>query len=124
MALRLSELGAHVGMVDGPQKGGERLAEEIMNMREVHEKRGKAAFFQATYADPLAMIDTVGKAGESFGGLDILIDGQMLDVEANFKNIGKEKFDTFLNKDIKNSLLLTQKALDIFKVRKKGRIIF
>lgn len=124
MALRLSELGAHVGMVDGPQKGGDRIAEEIMNLREVHEKRGKAAFYQATYADPLAMIDSVGRAAESFGGLDILVDGQLLDIQNNFRNIESESFDSFLNKDVKTSLLLVQKAHDIFKIRKKGRIIF
>jgi len=124
LALRLSELGAHVAMVDGPGKGGDRLSEEILNFREVHEKRGKAAFFEATYANKEAMLDTVGRAAESFGGLDILVDAQMLDIQNNFSGANKNKsFDTHLNSDYKTSLMLTQKAHDIFKVRKKGRII-
>jgi 3-oxoacyl-[acyl-carrier protein] reductase len=124
LALRLSELGVHVAMVDGPGKGGDRLAEEIMNLREVHERRGKGAFFQATYAEPQAMIDCVGRAAESFGGLDILVDAQLLDAEANFSRGKNENFDERLNEDFKNSLVLTKKACDIFRVRKKGRIIF
>ncbi len=125
LSLRLSELGAHVAMVDGPSKGGDRMADEIMNLREVHEKRGKAAFFQANYGDWKSMQDTVGRAAESFGGLDILVDTQIMEANVKFsQGFSESKFDELVQANLKTTLVMTQKACEFFKVRKRGRIVY
>lgn len=124
LAMRLSELGANVAIVDSA-KSGERLEDEILNLREVHDKRGKAAFFQANYSDSRAMQETMGRAAESFGGLDIFIDAQLPESQGKFTtDFSTAKFEEAIQSQMKTSIMMTQKACEFFKVRKRGRIIY
>ncbi|MGE3974301.1 MAG: SDR family NAD(P)-dependent oxidoreductase [Bdellovibrionales bacterium] len=125
IALRLSEYGANVALADTNAKTGERLAEEIMNQREVHEKRGRAVFLGLPNLENKNIEDLAGRAAEAFGGVDIYIDTWSF---AASTKLGTEfdiaKMDELIQANLRAPAILSQKVVPFFKARKRGRIIF
>lgn len=124
-ALRLTECGCNVALVDSPSKSGDRLVEEISNQREVHERRGRAGFIPTSYKDTSSVQDVASRSAEMFGGIDIFVDANMFDENLIFaKDFSLEKLDESIQINLRSTLLLTHKICEFLKGRKKGRIIY
>jgi len=104
---KLTECGASVLIADLNGKSGERLAEDLMNQREVHEKRGRAVFLHTDPQNHQQVSDTVIRGAETFGGVDILVDLFTLDT-----------------KSFESAQWLTERALPFFTSRKRGKTLF
>ncbi len=125
ISLRLSEYGANVAMVDTQVKGGERLAEEIMNHREVHEKRGRAVFLSTPDMKRATVEDIASRAAEAFGGIDIYIDAWSFSAPTKLGvDFEASKMEELIQSNLQAPAILSQKVLPFFKARKRGRILF
>lgn len=125
IALRMAEFGANIALADSNAKLAERLAEEIMNLREISDKRGRAGYVPTDFLNASSVSDSVSKAAEIFGGIDIFIDAHLSEKTIDFeKDFSMEALDQLLQVNLKSTILLSHKMCHYFKVRKRGRMIF
>jgi 3-oxoacyl-[acyl-carrier protein] reductase len=69
--------------------------------------------------------DAVGRSAQTFGGIDIFIDANMIQTPTPMKLDGSvEDVGAMLDRHLKLPIMLTQAVLAYLKSRKKGRIIF
>src|SRR4051812_5527619 len=77
IAMTLTSYGCSVAMVDSNADAHARFAERLMDAREINPKAGRAAAFSIDLRTVNGPKDAVGKAAESFGGIDIYVDGSI-----------------------------------------------
>src|SRR5262245_2237652 len=75
IANRLSQLGADVVLADAKIDTAQRLANQIMESREINEKFGRAAAVATDFTSSKSAQDGVSRCAEIFGGIDIFVDG-------------------------------------------------
>lgn len=125
IALGLTECGANVALVDHRESENSRLAEDIMNQREVNEKRGRAGSIFTNWKDEKSVQDVISRCAEAFGGIDILVDANCHEKDLSFsKDFDVEKLNELIQMNLRASLVITHKAVQFLKGRKRGRIIY
>lgn len=120
----LTELGSDCVLLDSKDSVAQKFCQQISDLREVNPKNGRAAFLKAEMKTLAQARDVVGRASQVFGGVDVLIDGNILNSATPFAAIEQEQVDQQLSEMMKTSLLITNCALQFFKNRKRGRIVY
>jgi NAD(P)-dependent dehydrogenase (short-subunit alcohol dehydrogenase family) len=125
IAMKLTQFGANVALVDRNIEKTERFANQLMDQREVNERYGKVVAIQADLSKPHHCQDAISRAAEAFGGLDILIDGLMTTDVQPFKSpTALDDLDRLIDVNLRSPLMLTHSAMRFLEGRKRGRIIY
>lgn len=125
IAVKLTQLGANVALIDRNIDKTARFAAQLMDAREIQERFGRAVAFQADLAKPHHVQDVVTRAAEAFGGLDIFIDGLMATDVKSFKDPSAlDDIDRMIDVNLRSPLMLTHGVMRFLESRKRGRIIY
>jgi NAD(P)-dependent dehydrogenase (short-subunit alcohol dehydrogenase family) len=102
------------------------LAQQIMDEREINERFGRASRFEVNWSDPQKIKDSVSRVAETFGSVDIYIDGFLkLRAPQKFADVNlSEVLPSEIHQNLTLPLQLTQILLPYLKARKRGRIIY
>lgn len=103
----------------------QKFCQSISDLREVNSKNGRAGCVNLDSFDKEAIKDAIGKASQTFGGLDIFIDAMMDNRPSPFR-VGEENnsFEVLVERNLLLALRATEYVSGFFKSRKKGRIIY
>lgn len=125
IVMSLTRLGADCVVLDPDKSVASAFANQINDAREINDKYGRAMVIQGDFKTSDQVKDAVGKAAQTFGGLDIYIDALMIQQPTPMKFDGNiESFDGLIEKHLKLPLMLTQSVMAYLKSRKKGRVIY
>ena len=125
IATKLTSLGCNVALVDRNIEKSTRFAEQLMNTREIHERFGRAVAIQADLSKSHHVQDAASRAAESFGGLDIFIDGLMTTDVREFRDpMALDDIDRLIDVNLRAPLMMTHAVLKFLEGRKRGRIIY
>src|SRR5262245_9632001 len=75
LCMSLSNLGADIAIIDKNPEKARRIIDEVSELREVKETRGKAAYFEADISNLKALKEGVSRAAETFGAIDVFVAG-------------------------------------------------
>jgi NAD(P)-dependent dehydrogenase (short-subunit alcohol dehydrogenase family) len=125
IAMKLTQMGTNIALVDRNVEKIQRFAEQIMDAREVHERFGRAVALQADLTKPHHAQDAIGRAAEAFGGIDIYIDGLMTAPVKRFRDASTlEELERVIEINLRVPLLLTHLVLRYLEGKKRGRVIY
>jgi NAD(P)-dependent dehydrogenase (short-subunit alcohol dehydrogenase family) len=129
IAMKLTQLGANVAMLvangDRQLEKAQRFSQQLMDTREVNERYGRSYAIQGDFATPNSVKDTVSRAAEAFGGIDIFIDGAMITEAIRFRDPRSiDNIDKFIETNLRAPMMMTQGVLRFLEGRKRGRIIY
>lgn len=125
IVMGLTRLGADCVILDPDKSVPQAFINQINDAREINDKFGRAAFIPSDLTSKDQIKDLIGRASQTFGGLDIYIDALMIHQPTPMKiDEGIEGLDLMIDKHLKSSLYLTQGVLAFFKNRKRGRILY
>lgn len=125
IALKLTQMGANVALIDRNIEKTQRFAEQLMDAREVHERYGRAVTVQADLSKLHHVQDAITRAAEAFGGIDIYIDGLMItDVHKFREPSSLDEFERLIDVNLRSPMMMTHGALQFLESRKRGRIIY
>lgn len=125
IAMKLTQLGANVALVDRNIERTERFANQLTDAREINERYGRATAVQADLSKPHHVQDAISRSAEAFGGIDIYIDGLMTTDVKRFKEPSSlEDLDRVIDVNLRAPLLMTHAVLKFLEGRKRGRIIY
>lgn len=123
--MKLTQLGANVAIIDRNIEKSQRFANQIMDSREINERYGRAVAIQADLSKPHHVQDAISRAAESFGGIDIFIDGLVSTEVMPFRDPQVlEEFDRIVDINVRAPILMTHAVLRFLEGRKRGRIIY
>jgi 2-hydroxycyclohexanecarboxyl-CoA dehydrogenase len=121
----LTRLGADCVILDPDKSVASAFTNQINDAREVNDKYGRAMTIQGDFKTIAEVKDAVGKAAQTFGGLDVYIDALMIQKPTPMKFDGNvEDFDMLIEKHLRLPMMLTQSVMAYLKSRKKGRVIY
>ncbi len=131
LATLLANCGADVALVTDDYKSAQRICQNIMDMREVSEKFGRAAAIEVNFRDEKSVSQCLNRSAEAFGGADIYIDTQLFGLKIPFYADANAK-TTLTQGAIEANFLaafetlqtMTQAAAAFVKTRSRGRIIY
>ncbi|HWU43759.1 MAG TPA: SDR family oxidoreductase [Bdellovibrio sp.] len=125
IVMGLTRLGADCVILDPDKTVASAFTNQINDAREINDKYGRALVLQGELKTADQIKDAVGKAAQTFGGLDIYIDAMMIQKPTPMKFDGNvENFDGLIDRHLKLPLMLTQAVMAYLKSRKKGRVIY
>ena len=125
IAVKLTQLGANVALVDRNIEKSQRFAAQLTDAREINERYGRAVAVQADLSKPHHVQDAISRSAEAFGGIDIYIDGLMTtDVKSFRDSTALEDLDRMIDVNLRAPLLMTHGVLRFLEGRKRGRIIY
>ncbi len=125
LVMALAQHGADVGIIDPNGAQLERFCKTVSDQREIHDRYGRAMAVQADLTNWTSIKDAMGKIAQSFGSIDMLIDGMMTNAAAPFVVSGDDSvIDPIVHQNLTLSLKAAQFAAGFMKGRKRGRIIF
>lgn len=125
IAMRLTQVGANVALIDRNTEHAARFASQLMDAREINERYGRAIAIQSDLATQSQVQDAISRVAESFGGIDIYIDGLMgLDVRPFQSPTALENFDNLIEANLKSPIMITHAVLRFLGSRKRGRVIY
>lgn len=125
IAVKLTQLGANVALVDRNIERSQRFASQLTDAREINERYGRAVAVQADLSKPHHVQDAISRSAEAFGGIDIYIDGLMTTDVKRFKDPNAlEDLERMIDVNMKAPLLMTHGVLRFLEGRKRGRIIY
>ena len=125
IAVKLTQLGANVALVDRNIERSQRFASQLTDAREINERYGRAVAVQADLSKPHHVQDAISRAAEAFGGIDIYIDGLMTTDVKRFKEPSAlDDLERMIDVNLKAPLLMTHGVLRFLEGRKRGRIIY
>jgi NAD(P)-dependent dehydrogenase (short-subunit alcohol dehydrogenase family) len=123
---RISENGADVAVITDDVKSCQRVCQNIMDMREVSEKFGRAAVVEsALVKDESSANNAFSRSAEIFGGVDIYIDTHLWGMNIPFHtsaNLGD--IEGVFQSAFKKTQLMTDVAASYLKSRTRGRILY
>lgn len=125
LANQLTELGADVALVTDDEKVAQVYCANLMDLREVHRSRGRAAGFFSARSSLKACNDLFARASEAFGSIDVYIDANAIPVFLDPQR--PEAFEELIKKQsqmFNETLLMSAVAQKYLHNRVKGRIIF
>jgi 3-oxoacyl-[acyl-carrier protein] reductase len=112
-------------ILDPDKSVPQAFVNQINSGHEIKEKHGRVSFLPIDIKSQVEIKDTIGKASQVFGGIDMYIDAMMINqptplkVDAAFNGL-----DEMIEKHLKSTLYLTHGVLAFFKNRKRGRILY
>ena len=125
LAMSFTSQGADVAMIDADADRLQLFARNLCDQRETNEKAGRAVAISVNWEDPNSLKDAIGKAAQTFGGIEIVIDGLAASKPTPLM-IGQD--DPNLEKIIQENLLTSLRASQVvchfLKGRKRGRIVY
>ncbi len=125
IAMKLTQLGANVALIDRNVDKIQRFAGQIMDSREINERYGRATAIQADLSKPHHVQDAISRAAEAFGGIDIFIDGLITTEVMPFREAKViDEFERVIDVNLRSPLLMTHAVLRFLEGRKRGRIIY
>lgn len=125
IVMTLTRLGADCVILDTDKSVSSAFANQINDAREINDKYGRAMVIQSELKTPEEIKDVIGRAAQTFGGLDIYIDALMIQKPTPMKFEGSiDNIDGMIDKHLKLPLMLTQAVMAYLKSRKKGRVLF
>jgi 2-hydroxycyclohexanecarboxyl-CoA dehydrogenase len=125
VATKLTSLGCNIALVDRNIEKSQRFAEQLMNTREINERFGRAVAIQADLSKSHHVQDAASRAAESFGGLDIFIDGLLTTDVREFRDPqALDDIDRLIDVNLRAPLMMTHAVLKFLEGRKRGRIIY
>lgn len=125
LSLTLSQLGADIAFIDKDTKVAQRFANQIMDQREVNDKFGRSVALQFDVTKPDQAKEAISRAAETFGTVDIVIDGLLTNTASPFKiDQPAEEISQLIDQSLKPSLYVAQAAVNFLKARKRGRLIY
>ncbi|QDK36486.1 SDR family NAD(P)-dependent oxidoreductase [Bdellovibrio sp. NC01] len=125
IVMSLTRLGADCVILDTDKSVASAFTNQINDQREINDKYGRAMVIQGEFKTPEQVKDAVGRAAQTFGGLDIYIDALMIQQPTPMKFDGSiENFDGLIDKHLKLPMMLTQSVMAYLKSRKKGRVVY
>ena len=125
IATTLAETGANLALVDKNEEKTRRLANEIMERREINDKFGRAAAIVSDVSKLHHVQDIVGKAAETFGGIDIYVDALTVSRKIFFDSDAlTEEFDRIVDVNLKAPFLISKEVLPYLKNRRRSRVIY
>jgi 2-hydroxycyclohexanecarboxyl-CoA dehydrogenase len=125
IAVKLTQLGTNVALVDRNIEKSQRFATQLSDAREINERYGRAVAVQADLSKPHHVQDAISRSAEAFGGIDIYIDGLMTtDVKLFKEPNALDDLDRMIDVNLRAPLLMTHGILRFLEGRKRGRIIY
>lgn len=125
IAMKLTQMGANVALIDRNVEKMQRFATQLMDMREVQERYGRAVAIQADLSKLHHVQDAITRAAESFGGIDIYIDALTITEVKPFRDPGAlDELDRMIDVNLRSPLMTTHAVLKFLEGRKRGRIIY
>lgn len=125
LVMGLTQEGANCILLDVVNEPSIRFCNQISDAREGNPKLGRALSIKNPMKTDLDIKDAIGQAVQAFGSIDLFIDAQM-SVGANRFKIGEPlaHIDEEIHQNMKISLQLAHAALNFFKARRRGRVLF
>lgn len=125
IAQKFTQLGANVALIDRNVEKVQRFASQLMDQREVNERFGRTVAIQADLSKQHHVQDAITRTAESFGGIDIFIDGLMTTTVSPFKAPDAlDELDRLIDVNLRAPLLFTHGVMRFLESRKRGRIIY
>lgn len=125
VVMGLTRLGADCVILDPDKSVPQAFINQINDSREINDKFGRAAFIPSDFSSKENIKDLIGRASQTFGGLDLYIDALTINYPTPMKiEDSLEGLDQMIDKHLKSSLYLSQGVLAFFKNRKRGRLIY
>ncbi len=122
---RLAEHGADVAVITDDVKSAGRVCQNIMDMREVSEKFGRAAAFEGKIENEKAAENSFSQSAETFGGTDVFIDTHLFSLNIPFfAEANSSDVSGLFQNAFQKTQTLTNTASAFLKSRTKGRIIY
>lgn len=122
---RITEHGADVAVITDDVKGAQRVCQNIMDMREVSEKFGRASAMELNIKDQKSAENSFSRSAELFGGTDIYIDTHLFSLNIPlFISENLSDIDVMFNSAFEKIKMLTTTASAFLKSRTRGRIIY
>lgn len=117
ISIAFGEEGANVSLVDLDEQGGNKVVELIRS------KGGKALFNKADVTNYPEAERVVKNTVSEFGGFDILVNGVGWDDFTPFLDIPVEKYDKYLNLNLRHVLYFTRAVLPYMSEKRGGSIV-
>jgi NAD(P)-dependent dehydrogenase (short-subunit alcohol dehydrogenase family) len=125
IANKLTQMGVNIAIVDRNIERSTRFANQLMDARESHERYGRAVAIQTDLSKAHHIQDAVARVAESFGGIDIYIDGLMITEAKPFKDpTALDDLDRSIDVNLRAPLMMTHAVLRYLAGRKRGRVIY
>lgn len=125
IVMGLTRLGADCVILDPDKSVASAFTNQINDAREINDKYGRAMVIQGDFKSAEQIKDAVGRAAQTFGGLDIYIDAMMIQSPTPMKMDGNiDNLDNLIDRHLKMPLMITQAVMAYLKNRKKGRVIY
>jgi NAD(P)-dependent dehydrogenase (short-subunit alcohol dehydrogenase family) len=105
IAIRLSEMGAALALLDIDQQKGKATASEIAS------QGGKALFIPADVRSAQAGKRAVAETLQAFGKIDILCNNAGIAIRKSVENLSENEWDLALDVTLKSVFLLSREAL-------------
>lgn len=125
IATKLTQLGCDVAMIHHDVDRLRRVADQLMDVREVQERYGRAVAIPSSVGTAAQAQDAITRAAEALGGLDIYVDGNMVTRPKSFREPGSlDALDEALDHNLRAPLLMTHGMMKFLENRKRGRVIY
>ncbi|MCB0419723.1 MAG: SDR family oxidoreductase, partial [Bdellovibrionales bacterium] len=98
----------------------QRYCNNLNDLREIHSYYGRSRALEASPKNPNEAKETISRVAETFGGVDIFVDAQLLSLQ---EQLLKEKKETH-SESFNICHLMTEAAEEFLKGRSRGRIIY
>lgn len=127
LVARLTEYGSDVALLTDDVKSAQRVCQNIMDMREVSEKFGRATAIATQADDEKSVSNAFGRAAELFGSTDIYVDTYLYNMKLPFfadENLGPRELRSVFHETFLSSQNMTNMAAQFLKTRSRGRILY
>lgn len=123
--MNLTRMGADCVLLDTEKSVASAFVNQINDEREINEKFGRVFIIQGDFKSAAEVKDAVGKAAQTYGGLDFYIDALTIQHPTPLKFDGEiENLDLLIEKHLKLPLMITQSVMAYLRNRKRGRVIY
>lgn len=125
LVMGLTTEGANCVLLDVVNESSIRFCSQISDAREANPKLGRAVSIKNPLKTENDLKEAISQAAQPFGAIDLFIDAQIL-ASANRFKIGESLsyLDEEMHQNLKVTIQLAHAALNFFKSRRRGRILF
>lgn len=125
IALHAAEQGAHVALVDSDFGKAEKLADTIMDQREIRESHGRARAIAFDPAKPENWKDIVANAAQAFGCVDLIVDASLFSKKSlSGESTNMDLLSKHLDLNLRLPVIVAEEALKYLKPRRHSKILF
>ncbi len=120
--------GADVAIIDSGADKLQKFCQNLNDQKEMNEKFGRATAIPVKWEDAASIKDAIGKAAQTFGSIDIMIDAlcstKPTPLQIGAGSVEPTQFDEIIQTNLVASLHATQFIGQFLKSRKRGRMIY